>query len=70
MARFLLELAVLLAVIYLPMVQKFLGTYSLTLNDWLILVALALTIFPVLELVKWLERRDWFGAVVEEKGNR
>jgi hypothetical protein len=34
------------------------------------LVALALTIFPVLELVKWLERRGWFGAVVEENGNR
>jgi hypothetical protein len=25
----------------------------------------ALTIFPVLELAKWLERRGWFGAVVE-----
>jgi Ca2+-transporting ATPase len=64
------ELALLLAVIYLPVAQKFLGTYSLTANDWLILVALALTIFPVLELVKWLERRGWFGAVVEENGNR
>jgi hypothetical protein len=30
------------------------------LNDWLLIIAAALTISPVLELTKWLERR-WFG---------
>jgi Ca2+-transporting ATPase len=57
------ELALLLAVIYLPLAQKFLGTYALPLNDWMILLGVALTIFPVLELVKWLMRHGWFGAI-------
>jgi Ca2+-transporting ATPase len=64
------ELALLVAVIYLPLAQKFLGTFSLPVNDWLILVGLALTIFPVLELVKWLERRGWFGAPPDGSRNR
>jgi Ca2+-transporting ATPase len=58
------------AVIYLPLAQKFLGTWSLPLNDWLILTGLALTIFPVLELIKWLERRGWFGAALEGSNGR
>jgi Ca2+-transporting ATPase len=56
------ELAILAAVIYLPVAQKAFGTFPLTLEDWLILSGIALTIFPVLESVKWLERRGWFGA--------
>jgi Ca2+-transporting ATPase len=59
------ELGLLLAVIYLPLAQKFLGTYGLPLNDWVILIGVALTIFPALELIKWLMRRGWFEAVKE-----
>jgi Ca2+-transporting ATPase len=33
--------------------------------DWLVVAGVALTIFPVLELAKWLERRGWFGAHLE-----
>jgi Ca2+-transporting ATPase len=58
-------LGLLLAVIYLPLAQKFLGTYGLPLNDWVILIGVALTIFPALELIKWLMRRGWFEAVKE-----
>jgi Ca2+-transporting ATPase len=50
--------------------QSFLGTCSLPLNDWLILTGVALTIFPVLELIKWLERRGWFGAALEGSNGR
>jgi Ca2+-transporting ATPase len=59
------ELALLLGVIYLPWAQKFLGTYALPPNDWLILIGVALTIFPALELIKWLMQRGWFEAVKE-----
>lgn len=64
------ELALLAGVIYLPFAQVFIGTFALTLDDWLILIAVALTIFPVLESVKWLERRGWFGAPAEERSGR
>jgi hypothetical protein len=29
----------------------------------LIILALSLTISPVLELVKWMERKGWFGTM-------
>jgi Ca2+-transporting ATPase len=38
-------------------------TFRLTLTDWLIVVGLALTVSPVLELTKWAERRGWFGEL-------
>jgi hypothetical protein len=28
-----------------------------------VVAGVALTIFPVLELAKWLERRGWFGKI-------
>jgi len=31
--------------------------------DWLIIGGLSLTISPVLELVKWMERKGWFGEL-------
>ena len=56
------ELSLLVAVIYLPFFALALGTLTLAWQDWLVLTGAALTMFPVLELVKWLERRGWFGA--------
>ena len=56
------ELSLLVAAIYLPFFALALGTLSLAWMDWLVVTGAALTIFPVLELVKWLERRGWFGA--------
>jgi Ca2+-transporting ATPase len=57
------ELMLLLIVVYLPHVQRPLGTFSLTAADWTIAGAVALSIFPVLEAAKWLVRRGWFGEL-------
>jgi Ca2+-transporting ATPase len=57
------EVILLLVIVYLPSLHEAFSTFSLTLEDWLIVLALALTISPVLELVKWMERRGWFGAL-------
>jgi Ca2+-transporting ATPase len=47
-------------ILYVPVLERVFGTVALPLNDWLIIMGAALTISPVLELTKWLERR-WFG---------
>jgi Ca2+-transporting ATPase len=57
------ESVLLLLVLYLPFLQQAIGTFSLPANNWLIVAGVALTIFPVLELAKWMERRGWFGAM-------
>jgi hypothetical protein len=49
-------------VVYLPVLQHPFSTFSLSAADWCIVALAALTISPVLEFVKWLERRGWFGA--------
>ncbi|HYO91911.1 MAG TPA: cation-translocating P-type ATPase, partial [Pyrinomonadaceae bacterium] len=51
------ELVLLALIVYVPYLHGMFNTFSLTLNDWLIIIALALTISPVLEFVKWMERR-------------
>jgi Ca2+-transporting ATPase len=51
------ELAVLGLVVYLPWLQGPFGTFSLTLEDWLIVLAVSGTIIPVIETGKWLVRR-------------
>jgi Ca2+-transporting ATPase len=57
------ELILLGLIIYVPLLERTFGTYGLTLKDWLIIIAAALTISPVLELAKWMERRGWFGRL-------
>jgi Ca2+-transporting ATPase len=57
------ELALLSLVVYLPLLQTPFGTFSLPLINWVIVVALAFTVFPVLEVAKWMERRGWFGEL-------
>jgi Ca2+-transporting ATPase len=58
------ELVLLGAVVYTPWLQAPFGTFTFSAGDWLLLVGLALTVVPVLEAVKWMERREWFGEVV------
>jgi Ca2+-transporting ATPase len=53
------ELLLLVLIVYVPFLHRPFGTYSLPLVDWVIIIIAALTISPVLELVKWLERRGW-----------
>jgi Ca2+-transporting ATPase len=52
------ELLLLLLVVYLPFLQRAFGSFSLTLTDWAIVVGLAFTVSPVLELAKWFGRRQ------------
>ena len=55
------ELLLLVVIIYVPFLHDAFGTYYLPLKDWLIALGLAVTVMPVLELVKWMERRGWLG---------
>jgi len=57
------ELALLLFIVLFPPLHEPFGTYALSKNDWLIAVCASLTISPVLELAKWVERRGWFGKL-------
>ena len=57
------ELLLLFVVIYTPVLQGPFGTFSLSVNDWLLVTTLALTVVPVLEAVKWMERRGWLGQL-------
>jgi len=57
------ELILLSFIVYLPILHEPFGTFSLPLVDWMIIVPLAVTIIPVLELAKWMVRRGYFGKV-------
>ncbi len=57
------ELTLLNLIIYVPFLQRPFGTYSLGAADWVIVTGVALTIFPILELGKWMVRRSWLGPV-------
>ena len=57
------EIALLMAVIYAPLLQQPFGTFGLPIIDWAIVLTGAITILPVLEFAKWLVRRGWFGAL-------
>jgi Ca2+-transporting ATPase len=53
------ELLLLCIIVYLPPLQHPFGTFSLVPGDWVIVFLLAFTVSPVLEAVKWIERRGW-----------
>jgi Ca2+-transporting ATPase len=57
------ELALLVVVIYVPFLQGPFGTFAMSWSDWALTVTLALTIVPVLESVKWLERHGYLGQL-------
>ena len=57
------ETLLLLLVVYLPFFQYAIGTFALPPEDWLITAGVAFTICPVLEIMKLLERRGWFGKL-------
>jgi P-type Ca2+ transporter type 2C len=58
------ELGLLTLIVYLPFLHEAFDTFSLPLEDWLVVIGLAFTVVPVLELAKWMERRGWFGKLV------
>ena len=57
------ELVVLGLIVHVPFLQKFFGTFSMKAEEWLVILVLAATIIPVLEVTKWLARRGWFGTL-------
>jgi P-type Ca2+ transporter type 2C len=57
----LFDLLLLIAVVYVPVLQEPFGSFALPLEDWAITLLAALTVSPVLELGKWMVRRGWFG---------
>jgi Ca2+-transporting ATPase len=57
------EMLLLILIVYAPFLHEAFSTYSLPLVDWLIIGGLAVTIVPVLELVKWMVRKGWFGSM-------
>jgi len=57
------EMILLLAIVYLPVLQEPFGTFNLTPADWVVIMLAAFTVVPVLELAKWLERRGLFGTM-------
>ena len=58
------EMLMLGVVLYVPFFQRSFGTFSLTPADWVLTAALAASIVPVLEAVKWMTRREWLGEIV------
>jgi Ca2+-transporting ATPase len=57
------ELILLSLIVYMPVLHRPFGTYSLGVEDWVIVIGLALTIVPILELGKWMVRRGWLGPL-------
>jgi len=57
------EFAVLVLIVYVGFFQLLLGTFNMRLEDWLLVIALAATITPVLEILKWMARRGWLGEL-------
>jgi Ca2+-transporting ATPase len=58
------ELLLLALIVYLPVLHAPFSTYSLPPIDWAIVLVLALTVIPVLEIAKWMIRRqEWLGRI-------
>ncbi len=57
------ELLLLILIISVPFLSSFFGAVSLTPQNWLLVTALAATVFPVLEFAKYLARRNCFGSM-------
>lgn len=56
------ELLPLAAVLYVPFFQDAFSTYNLGLSDWTAILIAAGAILPLMELVKAMLRRGWFGV--------
>jgi len=49
-----------------PILRLLFGTFSLTGGNWLIVVGLAASVTPILELIKWLEQRGLVWGSVDQ----
>ncbi len=57
------ELFLLGLILYVPFLAKPFGNISLSAVDWAVIMAVALTVSPVLEIAKWLVRKERFGKL-------
>jgi P-type Ca2+ transporter type 2C len=57
------ELVLLALIVHVPALQRPFKTFAFSAGDWLLLAGLASTVIPVVELVKWMERRGWTGEL-------
>jgi Ca2+-transporting ATPase len=57
------EVLLLPVILYVPFLSEAFDTVALPLTDWVLVLGLAASIVPVLELVKWMARRGWFGPL-------
>jgi P-type Ca2+ transporter type 2C len=62
------ELTLLLLVLYVPFLQSAFGTFGPSPHEWLIVLGVAATIVPVLEVGKWVVRRRSPLDAVETRG--
>lgn len=57
------EVILLLLIVYIPALHEPFNTFGLHLNDWAIILGLSISVVPVLESVKWMERKGWLGKM-------
>jgi Ca2+-transporting ATPase len=57
------ELVLLVVIVYVPFLQGPFGTFTFAWTDWALTAALAFTVVPVLEGVKWFERHGYLGEL-------
>ncbi|MGH9321905.1 MAG: cation-translocating P-type ATPase, partial [Vicinamibacteria bacterium] len=57
------ELLLLVLILYVPFLQAPFGNFSLSREDWTIILGVAVTVLPVLEITKWMVRHEWFGKL-------
>lgn len=57
------EVILLLLIVYIPALHEPFNTFGLHLNDWAIILGLSMSVVPVLESVKWMERKGWLGKM-------
>jgi Ca2+-transporting ATPase len=57
------ELVLLGLILYVPVLAEPFGNFSLSGVDWMVILAVSLTISPVLELTKWLIRKEKCGKL-------
>jgi Ca2+-transporting ATPase len=61
------ETGLLLLVIYAPFLHHAFRTTGLSRQEWIETLAVALSVWPVLEIGKWIVRRGYFGAAREAR---
>ena len=57
------EVVLLPLILYVPVLSAAFDTAGVPLTDWMLVLVLAASIVPVLESVKWMVRRGWFGPL-------